>query len=142
MESSPSPPLIPLPKITQQIEIIGFLNQHLRTQQDLIIESTQLLLSSSLTKQCSQLHSYLLNRLTKRTVSWISRSFKANSSFHQLTLSLQNLSLLTSPRPYHHNSFLFLLFVFILIKVMQFFFCLLILDIWKLNIFVIYIFFL
>nr|XP_027187369.1 RINT1-like protein MAG2L isoform X2 [Cicer arietinum] len=97
MESSPSPPLIPLPKITQQIEIIGFLNQHLRTQQDLIIESTQLLLSSSLTKQCSQLHSYLLNRLTKRTVSWISRSFKANSSFHQLTLSLQNLSLLTSP---------------------------------------------
>ncbi|CAI8596339.1 unnamed protein product [Vicia faba] len=97
---SPHEPLVALPNITdltkQHIDI-GFLDQHLRTEQHLFIESTQLLLSQSLTQQCSHLHSYLLNRITKRTVSWISRSFKSNSSFHHLTLSLQNLSLLTSP---------------------------------------------
>jgi len=108
-------PLVPLPNmndLTSNIDdIIGFLDQHLKTKQDLFIESTQLHISSSLTKQCSQIHSYLLNRITKRTVSWISRSFKANSSFHQLTLSLQNLSLLTSPRPYSLlPSFYFLFF--------------------------------
>lgn len=123
MESPPPPPpLVTLPKMndltTKQHnidEIIGFLDQNLKTKQDLFIESTQFLISSSLTKQCSQIQSYLLNRITKRTVSWISRSFKANSSFHQLTLSLQNLSLLTSPRPYSLlPSFLFFYYYLIL----------------------------
>ncbi|KAK2387612.1 RINT1 protein MAG2L [Trifolium repens] len=92
MESLPN-----MNELTKKHIDIDFLNQHFRTKQDLFIESTQFLISSSLTKHCSQLHSYLLNNLTKRTVSWISRSFKSNSSFQQLSLSLQNLSLLTSP---------------------------------------------
>lgn len=97
----PPPPPLRLPSITDlTAQHIGFLDRHLRTQQDLTREYSHLLLSSSLTKQCSELHSHLLNRLTKRSVSWIHRSFKSNSSFQRLTLSLQNLSLLTSPRPY------------------------------------------
>ncbi|KAK7306813.1 hypothetical protein VNO77_44772 [Canavalia gladiata] len=91
-------PLPCLPNITDLTEQhIGFLDQHLRTKQDLFLESTNLLLSSSLAEQCSQLESRLLNHLTKRTVLWISRSFKAKSSLQQLSLALQNLSLRTSP---------------------------------------------
>ncbi|XP_061352590.1 RINT1-like protein MAG2L [Gastrolobium bilobum] len=75
---------------------IGFLDQHLGTKRDLFHQSTRVLYSS-LTQQCSQLESHIQNLLTKRAVSWISRSFKAKSSLQQLTFNLQNLSLRTSP---------------------------------------------
>ncbi|KAK7316601.1 hypothetical protein RJT34_00186 [Clitoria ternatea] len=97
MESPPS--AIPrLPNITDLTpQHIAFLDQHFPTKQHLSRESTNLLLTSSLTQKCSQLDSELHHRLTKRTVSSISRSFKAKSSLHQLSLALQNLSLRTSP---------------------------------------------
>ncbi|XP_027342746.1 RINT1-like protein MAG2L [Abrus precatorius] len=96
--SSSSSALPCLPNITDlTAQHIGFLDEHLRTKQDLSRESSDLLLSSSLAQQYSQLESHLLNHLTKRAVSWISRSFKSKSSLQQLSLALQNLSLRTSP---------------------------------------------
>ena len=101
-EAPPSPLSLPsLPNPTDLTrQHIGFLDQHLRTHEGLLHNSTQL--SSSLAHQCSQLDSQLRklqSHLTKRTVLWIPRSFEAKSSLDHLTLTLQNLSLRTSPRP-------------------------------------------
>ncbi|RDY11639.1 RINT1-like protein MAG2L, partial [Mucuna pruriens] len=97
--SPPSPsPLPRLPNITDLTpQQVGFLDQHFRTKHDLSNESANISLTSSLSQQCSELDSHLLNHVTKRTVSWISRSFKAKSSLQQLSLALPNISLHTSP---------------------------------------------
>lgn len=98
----PPPPSPPLPRLPNTADLtpqhLAFLDQHFRTKRDLSRESSNLPLSSSLWQQCSELESRLLQYLTKRTISWISRSFSARSSLQQLSLALQSLSLCTSPR--------------------------------------------
>ena len=98
----PPPPSPPLPRLPNTADLtpqhLAFLDQHFRTKRDLSRESFNLPLSSSLSQLCSELESRLLQHLTKRTVSWISRSFSAKSSLQRLSLALQNLSLRTSPR--------------------------------------------
>ncbi|KAK7401080.1 hypothetical protein VNO78_12392 [Psophocarpus tetragonolobus] len=102
MDPSPSPSPSPLPRLPNAADLApehtNFLDQHFRTKHDLSHESSNLSLSSSLSNQCSELQSLFLSHASKRTVSWISRSFRAKSSLHQLSLALQNLSLRTSPR--------------------------------------------
>ncbi|CAL0301770.1 unnamed protein product [Lupinus luteus] len=71
---------------------IKFVNKHLKTENDLFHKSTNHI-TSSLIQQCSQLELHihnLHNRLTKRTVSWISRSFYAKSAILKLIHTLQN----------------------------------------------------
>lgn len=87
-----------LPRIkdlsSQQIE---FLDQNLRTHQDLSTKTS--LLFTELSQQCSENETVLLNlqkSFTKLVVSWISHSFKTKSSLQNITVSLENLSLLTS----------------------------------------------
>ncbi|KAH1034552.1 hypothetical protein AAZX31_20G042300 [Glycine max] len=98
----PPPPSPPLPRLPNTADLtpqhLAFLDQHFRTKRDLSRESFNLPLSSSLSQLCSELESRLLQHLTKRTVSWISRSFSAKSSLQRLSLALQNLSLRTSPQ--------------------------------------------
>nr|XP_023879771.1 RINT1-like protein MAG2L isoform X2 [Quercus suber] len=97
----PTPPLLAvLPKPSDlsphQLE---FLDQHFRTHQDLISKTPHLF--SSLSKRCSDLDTHLLSlgtSLTKRAVSWISRSFAAKTSLHNLNLKLHNLNLRTVPQ--------------------------------------------
>ncbi|CAJ1965464.1 unnamed protein product [Sphenostylis stenocarpa] len=96
MAPSSSPPR--LPNVTDLApQHAAFLDQHFRTKRDLSQGSSNLSLSSSLSQQCSELESLLLRHAAKRTVSWISRSFLAKSSLHQLSLALRDLSLRTSP---------------------------------------------
>ncbi|KAG4969864.1 hypothetical protein JHK85_036285 [Glycine max] len=96
------PPSHPLPRLPSTADLTpqhaAFLDQHFRTKRDLSRESSNLPLSSSLWQQCSELESRLLQYLTKRTISWISRSFSVRSSLQQLSLALQSLSLCTSPQ--------------------------------------------
>ncbi|XP_019419823.1 PREDICTED: RINT1-like protein MAG2L isoform X2 [Lupinus angustifolius] len=83
------PPLLSLPQINNEKQT-KFLNKHLKTENDLFHKSTNHL-KSSLTQQCSQLELHihnLHNRLTKRTVSWISRSFYAKSAILKLIHTL------------------------------------------------------
>ncbi|WVY93277.1 hypothetical protein V8G54_032365 [Vigna mungo] len=94
--SSPLPRLPNVADLTPQHS--AFLDQHFQTKRDLSLESSNLFLSSSLSQQCSELESMFLLHASKRTVSWISRSFRAKSSLQQLSLALRNLSLRTSPR--------------------------------------------
>nr|KYP54575.1 hypothetical protein KK1_000766 [Cajanus cajan] len=100
MESQPkASPLPRLPNITDLApQHVAFLDQHFPTKHALSGESANLPLSSSLSQHCSQLQSLLLHHDTKRTVSWISRSFNAKSSLQRLSLALRNLSLRTSPQ--------------------------------------------
>ncbi|XP_014524439.1 RINT1-like protein MAG2L isoform X1 [Vigna radiata var. radiata] len=83
----------------------AFLDQHFQTKRDLSHESSNLFLSSSLSQQCSELESMFLLHASKRTVSWISRSFRAKSSLQQLSLALRNLSLHTSPHGFGSKRF-------------------------------------
>ncbi|TKY46601.1 RINT protein MAG2L [Spatholobus suberectus] len=97
MEPPPPSPLPCLPNVTELApQHVGFLDQHFRTKHDLSHESANLPLFSSLSQRCSELEPLLHSHLAKRTVSWISRSFKAKSSLQQLSLALRNLSLRTS----------------------------------------------
>ncbi|KDP34517.1 hypothetical protein JCGZ_11067 [Jatropha curcas] len=76
---------------------IEFLNQHLRTHEDL--SSKAPLLLTDLTDNFADLEANILNlqrNLMKRTVSWICRSFGAKSSLANLNFKLENLSLQTS----------------------------------------------
>ncbi|CAB4279001.1 unnamed protein product [Prunus armeniaca] len=78
---------------------LSFLNQQFRTQEDVLNKAPHLL--TALNSHCSDLTSHLLDfqtTLNGRTVSWICRSFSAKTALHNLNLSLQNLSLLTSQR--------------------------------------------
>ncbi|KAK4278778.1 hypothetical protein QN277_016578 [Acacia crassicarpa] len=97
MEPRPAPPFS-LPTISDLSPLqLGFLDEHFTTHQDLSLNAS--LLSSSLSQQCSQLDTQLRilqNDLTKRAVSWISRSFSAKSALDELNCSMQNLSLRTS----------------------------------------------
>ncbi|KAI9079563.1 hypothetical protein K1719_038467 [Acacia pycnantha] len=97
MEPRPAPPFS-LPTISDLSPLqLGFLDEHFSTHQDLSLNAS--LLSSSLSQQCSQLDTelrILQNDLTKRAVSWISRSFSAKSALDELNRSMKNLSLRTS----------------------------------------------
>ncbi|KAF7833630.1 RINT1-like protein MAG2L isoform X1 [Senna tora] len=99
--SAPSFPLS-LPNITDlPPQHLGFLDHHFSSHQDLSSNASNL--SSSLTQQCSELDSHLQtlqNELTKRAVSWISRSFLAKSALDQLNRDMQDLGLRTSRRRY------------------------------------------
>lgn len=91
-----------LPKHTDiSKDQLSFLNQQFRTQEDVLDKAPHLL--TALHSRCSDLTSHLLDfqtTLNRRTVSWICRSFSAKTALHNLNLSLQNLSLLTSQRSY------------------------------------------
>lgn len=96
---------VALPKHSElSSENLSFLDQHFRTPEDLLHKAPHLL--ASLCKQCSDLETHVLHlqtTLAKRTVSWISRSFAAKNALNNLSLNLQNLSLLTSKRLYSVN---------------------------------------
>ena len=102
--SSPPPPTPPLPAVLPKPSDLSphqleFLDQHFRTHQDLLSKTPHLF--SSLNKRCSDLDTHLLSlgtSLTKRAVSWISRSFAAKTSLHNLNLKLHNLNLRTVPQ--------------------------------------------
>ncbi|KAJ4825943.1 hypothetical protein Tsubulata_011176 [Turnera subulata] len=104
----PSPPryeILPRRKELSSQLITEFLDQNLGTREDLNASRAPLLLSD-LSKQCSCLDSRLqaLQRdLSKRAVSWISRSFAAKSAVTNLNLAFENLSLRTSS-PYGFRS--------------------------------------
>ncbi|BFG30806.1 hypothetical protein CerSpe_170800 [Prunus speciosa] len=89
-----------LPKHTDiSKDQLSFLNQQFRTQEDVLDKAPHLL--TALHSHCSDLTSHLLDfqtTLNRRTVSWICRSLSAKTALHNLNLSLQNLSLLTSQR--------------------------------------------
>ncbi|XP_028758886.1 RINT1-like protein MAG2L [Neltuma alba] len=97
MERHPPPP-ISLPNVTDLSPLLlGFLDEHFSTHQDLSLNAS--LLSSSLGQQCKELDTQLgnlQNDVTKRAVSWISRSFSAKSALDELNRNMQNLSLRTS----------------------------------------------
>lgn len=115
MEPRLAPPLsLSLPNTTDlSPQHLGFLDQHLSTHQDLLLNASNL--SSSLSQQCSELDTNLQNLqndLTKRAVSWISRSFSAKLALDNLNNNLQNLSLRTSRRQYIKFFFPFVIFLF------------------------------
>jgi len=111
--SSSSSSLPRLPNVADLAPQHGaFLDQHFQTKRDLSQESSHLSLSSSLSQQCAELDSFFLLHATKRTVSWIARSFRAKSSLQQLSLSLRNLSLRTSPRMKEKKCFFIYMCVF------------------------------
>ncbi|GMY10266.1 RINT1-like protein MAG2L isoform X1 [Fagus crenata] len=90
--SSPPPPLAAvLPKHGDlSPHQLSYLDEHFRTQEDLFF--TAPLLLASLNKRCSDLDADLHNlgtNLTKRAVSWITRSFSAKTSLHNLNLTLR-----------------------------------------------------
>ncbi|KAG6632240.1 RINT1-like protein MAG2L isoform X1 [Carya illinoinensis] len=95
------PPVVPaLPKYSDlSPRQFAFLEEHFRTREDLLLRSPHLL--AALTKRCADLDDDLraLGRnVAGRAVSWISRSFAARNSLHNVTLKLQNLSLRTFPQ--------------------------------------------
>lgn len=123
--------LVPsLPKHTDiSKDQLSFLNQQFRTQEDVLNKAPHLL--TALHCHCSDLTSHLLDfqtTLNRRTVSWICRSFSAKTALHNLNLSLQNLSVLTSQRSYTHylhlgfRSFIDFLFFLLFSEIWVFFF--------------------
>lgn len=87
---------------------LSFLDEHFRTQEDLFF--TAPLLLASLNKRCSDLDADLHNlgtNLTKRAVSWITRSFSAKTSLHNLNLTLRR----TLPRGIFHFTLYLILFI-------------------------------
>lgn len=91
-----------LPKYRElSSEQLRFLDDHFGAPEDpLLLHKAPHDPLAVVRKQCSDLDSDLLrlqSRLAKCCVSWISRSFAAKSAAHSLALSLQNLSLITSP---------------------------------------------
>ncbi|XP_047160647.1 RINT1-like protein MAG2L [Vigna umbellata] len=106
MDPSSSSSLPRLPNVADLTpQQSAFLDQHFQTKRDLSHESSNLFLSSSLSQQCSELESMFLLHASKRTVSWISRYFRAKSSLQQLSLALRNLSLRTSPHGFGSKRF-------------------------------------
>ncbi|KAG8663077.1 RINT1-like protein MAG2L isoform X2 [Manihot esculenta] len=95
---SPPPPFGVLPRQTELSSgHRDFLDQHLGNHEDLHAKAPLLL--TDLTTNLADLEASFLNlqrNLTKRTVSWISRSFGAKSSVSNLNIMLENLSLHTS----------------------------------------------
>ncbi|KAF2291772.1 hypothetical protein GH714_035540 [Hevea brasiliensis] len=96
--TAPPPPSGILPRQTElSAAHRDFLDQHLGTHENLHTRAPLLL--TDLTKSFADLEANFLNlqrNLTKRTVSWISRSFGAKSSVSNLNIMLENLSLPTS----------------------------------------------
>lgn len=96
-----------LPKNSElSTEQLRFLDQHFKAPEDLFHGASHHLLTTLL-RDCSNLETHILHlhtSLARRTVSWISRSFAAKNSLHNLNLDLQNLSLLTTQRLYSVNS--------------------------------------
>ncbi|XP_015897371.4 RINT1-like protein MAG2L [Ziziphus jujuba] len=88
-----------LPKNSElSTEQLRFLDQHFKAPEDLFHGASHHLLTTLL-RDCSNLETHILHlhtSLARRTVSWISRSFAAKNSLHNLNLDLQNLSLLTT----------------------------------------------
>lgn len=76
---------------------VRFLNEKFQTHQDLVHKAPPL--HTSLRTHSSLLDSHLQHlksTLSHLTVSWIRRSFSAKTNLHNLDISLQNLSLVTS----------------------------------------------
>ncbi|KAL6178696.1 hypothetical protein ACLB2K_050214 [Fragaria x ananassa] len=76
---------------------VRFLNEQFQTHQDLVHKAPPL--HTSLRTNSSLLDSHLQHlksTLSHLTVSWIRRSFSAKTNLHNLDISLQNLSLVTS----------------------------------------------
>ncbi|XP_050152588.1 RINT1-like protein MAG2L [Malus sylvestris] len=97
MEATPSSTLS-LPKpIDISSDQLRFLNHHFPAQEDVLHKAPPLL--AALRSHYSDLNSHLQalqTALTQRTVSWIRLSSSAKTTLHNLHISLQNLSLLTS----------------------------------------------
>ncbi|KAL6176118.1 hypothetical protein ACLB2K_052754 [Fragaria x ananassa] len=97
MEHPPSPcSCLPKPSGLSDNQV-RFLNEQFQTHQDLVHKAPPL--QTSLRTHSSLLDSHLQHLksiLSHLTVSWIRRSFSAKTNLHNLDISLQNLSLVTS----------------------------------------------